>query len=100
MLFHSLRPDGLLAFCENNPWNPGARMVMRRCPFDRDALPISPRLARRLLRDAGFSLLRTDFLFVFPRRLRCLRFIEPAVASLPLGAQYLVLCRAPPVRTK
>jgi len=37
----SLVPGGWFAFFENNPWNPGTRLVMRRIPFDRDARPIS-----------------------------------------------------------
>jgi hypothetical protein len=64
---------------------------MRRIPFDRDAIPISAREASRLLRDAGFRIAGTDFLFIFPRVLRRLRAIEPLVSGLPLGGQYQVL---------
>lgn len=89
----SLRPGGLLAFWENNPWNPGARYVMSRIPFDRDAVMISPSEARRLLRDGGFEILGTTFVFVFPHWLRWGRALEPYLASWPLGAQYQVLAR-------
>lgn len=89
----ALRPGGLFAFWENNPWNPGTRYVMSRLSFDRDAETITPPAARRLLREAGFDVISTDFLFVFPRCLRWLRQIEPLLASLPLGAQYLVIAR-------
>ena len=41
----------------------------------------------------GFEILRTDFLFFFPRWLGWLRRIEPRLTGLPLGAQYLVLTR-------
>lgn len=95
LVHRALRPGGLFALWENNAWNPGTRWVMRRIPFDRDAVPLSPPGARRLVRGGGFEVLRTDFLFVFPRILRVLRRFEPALASLPLGAQYLVLCRKP-----
>ena len=37
----ALRPGGLFAFWENNPWNPGTRLVMSRIPFDRDAITLS-----------------------------------------------------------
>jgi SAM-dependent methyltransferase len=94
-LLRSLKPGGLLAFWENNAWNPGARLVMRRIPFDRGARPLSAVRARRMLRSEGFSVLRTDHLFVFPGFLRALRPLEPLVAALPAGAQYQVLCRAP-----
>lgn len=90
-VFRSLRAGGLFAFWENNPWNPGTRFVMSRCAFDRDAVTLAPRTARRLLRAAGFEVLRTDFLFVFPRLLHSLRPLEPFLARWPLGAQYQVL---------
>jgi len=91
----ALRPGGLFAFFENNPWNPGTRLVMRRIAFDHDAIPIAPYEGRRLLRSAGFEVLAVDSLFYFPRGLRWLRPLEPALARLPLGGQYLVLARRP-----
>lgn len=108
-VFHHIRPEeqpvavqfirerleagGLLCLWENNPWNPGARYVMSRIPFDRDAVMVWPRRARELLRAGGFDVLRTDFRFVFPRPLRLLRFLESPLSSLPFGAQYQVLAR-------
>jgi SAM-dependent methyltransferase len=94
-VYSSLRPGGLFAFWENNPWNPGARYVMRRIPFDRSAITLSPPVARRMLCERGFEVLRTDFLFLFPRSLSWLRCLEPCMSSLPFGAQYEILCRKP-----
>lgn len=91
----SLRPGGLFAFFENNPWNPGTRYTMSRNPFDQDAVMLSPPEARRMLEGGGFRVLRTETLFYFPRALGFLRPLEPALARLPLGGQYLVLCRKP-----
>ena len=90
----SLRPGGLFAFWENNPWNPGTRWIMSRVSFDENAITITPPEARGLLRAAGFEVVETDFLFIFPRALSWLRWLEPLVARLPLGGQYMVLCRA------
>jgi len=87
----ALAPGGRLALFENNPWNPGTRLVMARIPFDRDAIPLSPRAARRLLEGAGFACRPPRSLFFFPRPLAALRFLEPRLEPLPLGAQYLVL---------
>ncbi len=94
-IHRSLRPGGLFAFWENNPWNPGTRYVMSRIPFDSDAITLSALEAQRLLKDTGFEILRTDFLFIFPRAFRFLRVLEPYLVRLPFGAQYQVLCRKP-----
>ena len=92
-VFNALVPGGLFALWENNPWNPGTRYIMSRVPFDRDAIVITPFEARRLLRDAGFEIVSTDYLFVFPHLLRALRPLERLLTPFPLGGQYLVLAR-------
>jgi len=91
----ALRSGGRLALFENNPWNPGTRLVMSRIPFDRDAIPLSPPEARRLLHDGGFTQpCQAWSLFYFPRPLGFLRFTEGALSRVPLGAQYCVLAAA------
>ena len=92
VVYRALRRGGLFAFWENNPWNPGTQWIMSRTPFDRDAVKISPRQARRLLRSAGFRVLASDALFIFPRTLRWFRPMEKLFLKVPLGGQYLVLC--------
>jgi SAM-dependent methyltransferase len=94
-VFRSLRPGGLFAFWENNPWNPGTLYAMSHTSFDRDAVPLTSAEARTLLQARGFEVIRTDFLFIFPRILRWCRWIEPFCSRLPFGAQYQVLCRKP-----
>lgn len=88
----ALRPGGLFAFWENNPWNPGTQWIMRHTPFDKDAVKISPLAAHRLLRSADFRVLSTDSLFYLPRNLRWFRPLEKLLVKVPLGGQYLVLC--------
>jgi SAM-dependent methyltransferase len=88
-----LRPGGLFSLWEHNGWSPAARYVMSRCDFDRDAQPLGPSSARRLVAEAGFQIVSTDFLFIFPRFLRFLRWSERLLAKLPLGAQFQVLGR-------
>jgi len=94
-LFERCRPDGVLAIFENNPWNPGTRLVMRRIPFDRDASPISARALRRILDAGGFDPQASRHLFVFPAFLRALRPAEKWLTRAPLGAQYVVTARRP-----
>jgi SAM-dependent methyltransferase len=90
-----LRPGGWFALWENNPWNPMTRLIMSRVPFDRDAILLTPPETRRLLHEAGFRIVCTRYLFIFPSALRALRFIEPWFSALPAGGQYLVLARRP-----
>jgi SAM-dependent methyltransferase len=90
-----MKPGAIFALWENNPWNPAITITMNRSPIDRNAVKVPPPEARRLIRSAGFELLRTDFLFYFPRPLASLRRLEPALQKFPLGAQYQVLCRKP-----
>lgn len=95
LVYRHLRPGGLFAFFENNPLNPGTRYVMSRIPFDRDAITLMPWNARKLLRSAGFEVLRTDYLFYFPKVLGMFRPFERWLSQLPLGAQYMVLVGRP-----
>lgn len=90
-----LNPGAYLALFENNPWNPGTRMVMSRIPFDRDAITMSFLETRNRVKAAGFQLSGTRFLFYMPNALAALRFIEPLFVKVPLGAQYYVLARVP-----
>ncbi len=90
-----LRPGGLFAFWENNPWNPGTRYVMSITPFDRDAITLSPPAAGRLLRAGGFNIVSVSYLFFFPRALKPMRIFEPYLFRIPLGAQYQILCKKP-----
>lgn len=92
LIYDSLRPGGQLALFENNPWNFGARMVMRRIPFDRDAIMLSPPEARKLINKRGnWDIQSTRFLFYFPRPLALFRRFEGYLVNVPLGAQYYVL---------
>ncbi len=90
-VFRSLKPGGIFGLWENNPWNPGTRLVMRRISFDRDAIMLSSREARRMLEAAGFRIVGARSAFFFPRALRALRLLEPALSHTQLGAQYLVI---------
>lgn len=92
-IFGCLKHDGLFSFWENNPWNPVTRYIMNRIPFDKDAIMLSARESCNLLSKAGFKVLSIDFCFYFPRYLGFLRYSEPYLAKIPLGAQYQVLCR-------
>lgn len=91
-IFNSLNPRAYFALFENNPWNPGTRMVMKRIPFDRDAITLSYLETQALVQKSGFKLARaTRFLFYFPKALGFLRPLESMLTGVPMGAQYYVL---------
>lgn len=92
MIYDSLKPGGLLALFENNPLNPGTKMVMSRIPFDKDAITLVPNETRKMLTSAGFKIkIKPRFLFYFPRVLGLLRPLEKFFVHIPLGAQYYFL---------
>jgi SAM-dependent methyltransferase len=88
----NLSSEGLFSFWENNPYNPGTRMVMSRIEFDRDAITLSAGAAVKLLKTNGFEPLSVMHWFIFPSFLKRLRILEPQLSRFPLGAQYHVLC--------
>lgn len=92
LIWRALNAHGRFALFENNPWNPGTRIVMKRIPFDSDAEPLSPPEAMALMNSAGWESVKSPrFLFYFPRWLSALRSIETHFARLPLGGQYYIL---------
>lgn len=84
-----VRPGGVVAVYEHNPWNPATRVVVSRCEFDRDATLLPAPTVMHLLRDAGLENPRRRFLFFFPWMKRVWRTIESYLGWLPLGAQYV-----------
>jgi len=92
-VYDRLRVGGIFALWENNPWSPAARYIMSRCAFDEDAQMLATGETKRLLQNAGFEILSTDFLFIFPALLNSLRPLERWARKLPFGAQYQVLAR-------
>ena len=86
---------GLFALWENNPWNLGTRLVMKRIPFDRDAKLLSYLNAARLLETSGLRMRGVSSHFYFPSWLKPLRRLEPRLERVPLGAQYRVLAQKP-----
>lgn len=85
-----VRPNGNIFLFENNPFNPLIMRAMRRFPLDADAQVLAAGELAGLLKDGGFSVLKTGYYFLFPHLLRFLRWSEPLFERLPLGAQYFV----------
>ena len=90
-LWRVLKVGGCLFIFEHNPWNPLTVQAVNTCPFDENAVLLSGPVCRDRLRRAGFS--RTDLRYriFFPKALAKLRWLEPYLTWLPLGAQYYAL---------
>jgi SAM-dependent methyltransferase len=85
-----LKPGtGRLFVFEHNPYNPLTRRAVRLCPFDDDAILLTPGELVRRLRGAQLSAVRQDFVLFFPAFLARCRPLEPRLRWLPLGAQTL-----------
>lgn len=86
-----LARHGQLAVFEHNPLNPVTRWAVDHCPFDQDAVLLGRSEALSCLRDASLEVLRREYIVFMPRLLAWLRPLEPWLAWLPVGAQYVVL---------
>ena len=89
-IYRCLRPGGLFALWENNPWNPLHSFAMKHSEIDKNAIPLAPPESRQLLAPK-FTLIRTDFLFFSPGYFSWLHPFEKLLIKVPLGAQYQVL---------
>lgn len=78
---------------EHNPLNPLTLRAVNTCPFDQNAVLIPPWTMRREFQNAGFHDVALGFRIFFPRILRHLRFLEPHLGFMPLGAQYCITGR-------
>ena len=90
-----LRPGGLFMVFEHNPWNPLTRLAVARCPFDFDAVLLSPPRLAKLLREAGFRDVACEFMFFTPFSNPLVAKIEDRLRWCPAGAQYVAVGRKP-----
>jgi SAM-dependent methyltransferase len=86
-----LRPGGVFAVIEHNPYNPVTRRIVNRSPVDAGAVLLTPAATCRLLRRAGFQAVDVQYFLYFPERVyRRLRALERLLRAIPLGGQYAV----------
>jgi ubiquinone/menaquinone biosynthesis C-methylase UbiE len=85
-----LKLGGRLYIFEHNPFNPVTRMVIKNCPFDEDAVLLSPYYTKKTLKQINFSNTEVAFTLFFPRNniFSKLLFLEKKLKWLPLGGQY------------
>ena len=93
-LRRAVRPGGLVAIIEHNPFNPLTRLAVMRCPFDADAVLVRRARAKALLSAAGCRDIGSRHYLFFPWRAGWARAIERRIGWLPMGAQYVAYGRA------
>jgi 2-polyprenyl-3-methyl-5-hydroxy-6-metoxy-1,4-benzoquinol methylase len=83
-----LKNEGRIIIFEHNPFNPLTRKVVRESPLDTGVvlLPYSETLS--YLKKAGFKNIRLNYIVFFPKFLSVLRWAEPFLSWVPVGAQY------------
>lgn len=89
-----VRPGGVVAIFEHNPWNPLTQLAVRRCALDDDAVLSRSGPTARLLRDAGLQVERRAYI-LFTRSARWSARADRGLARCPAGAQYYVAARRP-----
>jgi len=90
-----IRPGGIACIIEHNPLNPLTRLVVLRCPFDRDAHLLKAAQANHLLEGAGFTHVRSSYFLVTPFSSAFAYGLERWLSALPLGAQYAAVGNVP-----
>ena len=92
-----LKPGGIFAILEHNPYNPVTRLIVSRTPVDANALLLHQRETRELVRAAGLVVSATRYFLFFPEF--AYRYtgdsVEGWLRAFPLGGQYAVFASAP-----
>jgi SAM-dependent methyltransferase len=86
-----LRPGGVFAIIEHNPYNPATRLIVKRTPVDADAILLYPGETQSLLRGAGLPVRATSYFLYLPEGIyRRAGAVEDLLRHVPLGGQYAV----------
>lgn len=93
LVYRSLSSGGLFAVWQRNPWSPS--VVLNASEADGDSVKLTARDTRRLLRGVGFDILHTTSPLFFPQSLSWCAPLEPVLAPIPIGGEYMVLARKP-----
>lgn len=91
-----MRPGGIFAVLEHNPYNPATRLIVSRTPVDANAILLQQRETRELLQSAGLTISAARYFLFFPEF--AYRHtgdgVEGWLRGIPLGGQYAVFGRA------
>jgi len=90
-----IKPGGIMAVFEHNPFNPLTRLAVSRCEFDRDAVLLSHNKIKSLFKSVHLEFLEDAYIVFFPFKAKLFRNIEFFLRWLPLGAQHYIAGRKP-----
>jgi SAM-dependent methyltransferase len=91
-----LKPGGILAIIEHNPFNPVTRLIVSRTPVDSDAILLRPAETRKLAREAGLRFDEQPHFLYFPEKIYwLLGGVESALRRVPFGGQYALFAKKP-----
>jgi SAM-dependent methyltransferase len=90
--YRVLRPEGVFAIIEHNPYNPVTRLIVSRTPVDADAVLLRASEARGWMQAAGFNCDAPQYFLYFPEAIyrRTGDGLESLLRSVPLGGQYAI----------
>ena len=89
--YRVLRPGGVFAIFEHNPWNPATRIIVSRTPVDANAVLLTAGEVRRIMKDAGMAPAKTCYYLYFPEWLYSKAGrLENYLSRIPAGGQYAV----------
>ena len=95
--YRVVKPGGVFAIVEHNPYNPVTRLIVSRTPVDADAVLLRPSEARECMRLGGFACSSPRYFLYFPEPLyrRGGDRLERLLRSVPLGGQYAIFGTKP-----
>jgi SAM-dependent methyltransferase len=93
-LCRRLRPGGVVAVFEHNPFNPITRRIVSNCSFDEGVilLPKSESLEHFVGVD-GVTIMKSGYCLFTPEPLKRMNWIDVLLRKIPLGGQHYVFAQ-------
>ena len=93
-IFRVLKPGGIFAMVEHNPYNPVTRYIVSRAPIDVGAVLLKAREARQWMSQSWLTPVSTQYFLYLPEMIyRRVGSLERLMSKLPLGGQYVVFAK-------
>ena len=93
LVYRSLKPGGLFAVWQDNPWAPSVILNPRLAASGERGTVITAPTMRRVLRGVGFDIVHTTSAISFPDTLAWAQPLVPLLSPIPIWRQYMVLAR-------